>query len=46
MDVGLQMVFTGFGWDEISDQQVWDEELKIAEIAAAVFQLTPLDILL
>ncbi|SVD23840.1 uncharacterized protein METZ01_LOCUS376694, partial [marine metagenome] len=34
MDVGLQMVFTGFGWEGISDQQVWDEELKIAEIAA------------
>ena len=34
MDIGLQMVFTGYGWDEISDQQVWDEELKIAEIAA------------
>jgi len=34
MDIGLQMVFTGYGWKEISDQQVWDEELKIAEIAA------------
>ena len=34
MDVGLQMVFTGFGWDGISDQQVWDEELKLAGIQA------------
>jgi hypothetical protein len=35
MDVGLQMVFTKYGCEEsVSDQQVWDEELLIAEIAA------------
>ena len=33
MDIGLQMVFTGYGWNDITDQQVWDEELRIAEIA-------------
>jgi alkanesulfonate monooxygenase SsuD/methylene tetrahydromethanopterin reductase-like flavin-dependent oxidoreductase (luciferase family) len=34
MDIGLQMVFTKYGCDvSVSDQQVWDEELRIAEIA-------------
>src|SRR5207302_3178671 len=26
MDVGIQMVFASYGWDRISDTQVWDEE--------------------
>ncbi len=35
MDVGLQMVFTKYGCDEsVTDEQVWDEEMRIAEIAA------------
>ena len=35
MDVGLQMVFTKYGCPEsVSDAQVWDEELRIAQIAA------------
>jgi len=35
MDIGLQMVFTKYGCEEsVTDQQVWDEELKIAAIAA------------
>jgi len=34
MDVGLQMVFASYGWTDISDAQVWDEELALARLAA------------
>jgi len=34
MDVGLQMVFASYGWTNVTDQQVWDEELRLARIAA------------
>src|SRR5579872_2003568 len=34
MDVGLQMVFASYGWDGVSDAQVWDEELRLARLAA------------
>jgi len=34
MDVGLQMVFASYGWTGVSDEQVWDEEIKLARIAA------------
>src|SRR3954466_9741717 len=34
MDVGLQMVFASYGWSNVSDQQVWDEELRLARLAA------------
>ena len=34
MDVGLQMVFASYGWDSVSDEQVWDEEIKLARLAA------------
>jgi alkanesulfonate monooxygenase SsuD/methylene tetrahydromethanopterin reductase-like flavin-dependent oxidoreductase (luciferase family) len=34
MDVGLQMVFASYGWDDVSDKQVWDEEVKLARLAA------------
>src|SRR5215472_7101637 len=33
MDVGIQMVFASYGWDKISDAQVWDEELRLALLA-------------
>jgi alkanesulfonate monooxygenase SsuD/methylene tetrahydromethanopterin reductase-like flavin-dependent oxidoreductase (luciferase family) len=33
MDVGIQMVFASYGWDNISDAQVWDEELRLARLA-------------
>ena len=33
MDVGIQMVFASYGWDSISDTQVWDEELRLARLA-------------
>ena len=34
MDVGLQMVFASYGWSNVSDEQVWDEELRLARLAA------------
>src|SRR3954452_15391092 len=34
MDVGLQMVFSSYGWRDVSDQQVWDEEIRLARLAA------------
>jgi alkanesulfonate monooxygenase SsuD/methylene tetrahydromethanopterin reductase-like flavin-dependent oxidoreductase (luciferase family) len=33
MDVGVQMVFASYGWDSISDAQVWDEEIRLARLA-------------
>src|SRR5881396_3253361 len=33
MDVGIQMVFASYGWDKISDSEVWDEELRLARLA-------------
>src|SRR5690349_4892772 len=34
MDVGLQMVFASYGWSNVSDGEVWDEELRLARLAA------------
>jgi len=34
MDVGVQMVFASYGWTDVSDAEVWDEELKLARLAA------------
>jgi alkanesulfonate monooxygenase SsuD/methylene tetrahydromethanopterin reductase-like flavin-dependent oxidoreductase (luciferase family) len=34
MDVGLMMIFTNYGWDNCPDDQVWDEDLRLARIAA------------
>src|SRR5258708_1495909 len=33
MDVGIQMVFASYGWRDISDAQVWDEEIRLARLA-------------
>lgn len=33
MDVGLQLIFTSYGWDDVSDEQVYDEELRLALLA-------------
>ena len=34
MDVGLQVIFTSFGYDEsVTDQQVYDEEVSMAKAA-------------
>src|SRR3954453_17540047 len=34
MDVGLQMVFASYGRSNVSDADVWDEELGLARLAA------------
>ena len=34
MDVGMMMVFSSYGWEEGPDGQMWEEELRLAEIAA------------
>ena len=34
MDVGMMMVFASYGWENCSDQRVWDEEIRLARIAA------------
>ncbi len=34
MDVGMMMVFTGYGWQNTGDDQVWDEEIRLARLAA------------
>ena len=34
MDVGMMMVFASYGWENCPDKQVWDEELKLAAMAA------------
>ena len=34
MDVGMMMLFAAYGWENISDDQVWEEELRLARIAA------------
>jgi alkanesulfonate monooxygenase SsuD/methylene tetrahydromethanopterin reductase-like flavin-dependent oxidoreductase (luciferase family) len=34
MDVGLMMVFASYGWDNCSDARVWEEEIRLARLAA------------
>ena len=34
MDVGFMMLFASYGWDNCSDAQTWNEELRLAELAA------------
>ena len=34
MDVGMMMIYSSYGWEERSDGQMWEEELRLAEIAA------------
>jgi len=34
MDVGLQLGFTGYGWKNITDEQVWEEDIQLARLAA------------
>jgi len=34
MDVGLQMICSTYGWTDVSDQQAYDEEIKLALLAA------------
>jgi alkanesulfonate monooxygenase SsuD/methylene tetrahydromethanopterin reductase-like flavin-dependent oxidoreductase (luciferase family) len=34
MDVGMMMVFASYGWSGMRDDQVWDEEIRLARLAA------------
>src|SRR5579871_2034078 len=34
MDVGMMMVFASYGWDGIGDDRVWEEEIRLARLAA------------
>src|SRR6201993_2583791 len=34
MAVGMMMVFTNYGWDNCTDEEVWDEEIRLARLAA------------
>jgi len=34
MDVGMMMIFSSYGWEEGSDGQMWEEELRLGEVAA------------
>ena len=34
MDVGMMMVFASYGWDDCSDARVWQEEIRLARLAA------------
>jgi len=34
MDVGMMMVFASYGWDDIGDDRVWDEEIRLGRLAA------------
>ena len=34
MDVGMMMLFASYGWENCADDQVWDEEIKLARLAA------------
>ena len=34
MDVGMMMIFSSYGWEDGSDALAWEEELRLAEIAA------------
>ena len=34
MDVGMMMVFASYGWENCPDAQVWDEEIRLARLAA------------
>jgi alkanesulfonate monooxygenase SsuD/methylene tetrahydromethanopterin reductase-like flavin-dependent oxidoreductase (luciferase family) len=34
MDVGMMMVFASYGWEDCTDFRVWDEEIRLARLAA------------
>ena len=34
MDVGMMMIFSSYGWENGSDDRMWQEELRLAELAA------------
>ncbi|HKM69023.1 MAG TPA: hypothetical protein VKF83_09795 [Stellaceae bacterium] len=38
MNVGIQMVLATYGWRDWSDDQGWDEEIRLARLAPAVVE--------
>jgi alkanesulfonate monooxygenase SsuD/methylene tetrahydromethanopterin reductase-like flavin-dependent oxidoreductase (luciferase family) len=34
MDVGMMMLFASYGWENCGDDEVWDEEIRLARLAA------------
>lgn len=34
MDVGMMMIYASYGWDDCPDGRVWEEELRLAGLAA------------
>jgi alkanesulfonate monooxygenase SsuD/methylene tetrahydromethanopterin reductase-like flavin-dependent oxidoreductase (luciferase family) len=34
MDVGMMMLFASYGWEKIGDDEVWEEEIRLARLAA------------
>src|SRR5712691_1553297 len=34
MHVGMMMVFASYGWEHCPDARVWDEEIRLARLAA------------
>src|SRR5262249_23792301 len=34
MDVGMMLLFASYGWDDCPDERVWDEEIRLARLAA------------
>src|SRR6516162_4958143 len=34
MDLGMMMVFASYGWENTGDDQVWDEEIRLARLGA------------
>ena len=33
MDVGIQMIFSTYGWPGMSDREAWNEEIRLARLA-------------
>jgi alkanesulfonate monooxygenase SsuD/methylene tetrahydromethanopterin reductase-like flavin-dependent oxidoreductase (luciferase family) len=33
MDVGIQMIFSTYGWPNMTDRQAWEEEIRLARLA-------------
>jgi len=33
MDVGIQMIFSSYGWSGMSDREAWQEEIRLARLA-------------
>ena len=38
MEIGLQMIFASYGWNDIGDNEVYAEEVALAQLAEDAFQ--------